>query len=287
MEAFSALAMRELEDEALGWFSRRFPWGANGMLCRASLPSENLRVALARWCRHHAMLTEDVRLEISEDKDFSCLSIQEQVDLGDQREFCLVSTFRSVLGYACWLVDSRIRLSRSTFPFQPPCHAKAYEWMFGGRIDFGERRASIQFDSQYLELPVLRDDRALREMLERPLPLIVFQYRRDRLLSRRIRDLLRTRYREFTNADDLAIELNVSTRSLYRHLSEEGTSLQKIKDQVRRDVATYHLKRTEKSLKQIAVAAGFLNEASFSRAFRTWTGMTPGDFRQSSKTQDY
>jgi hypothetical protein len=37
METISGLAMQELDDEALGWFSRRLPWGSYGMLCRASL----------------------------------------------------------------------------------------------------------------------------------------------------------------------------------------------------------------------------------------------------------
>mgnify|MGYP000167705962 CR=1 FL=1 len=47
MEWLSATAMRELDDEALGWFSRRLPWGSYGMLVRASLTSPTLGVALS------------------------------------------------------------------------------------------------------------------------------------------------------------------------------------------------------------------------------------------------
>jgi AraC-like DNA-binding protein len=280
MENFSGFAMRELDDEALGWFSRPLRYGANGMLCRASLPSANLHVALSRWCRHYALLTEDIRLELSVDGAIASLSIDEQSDLGEQREFCLVSSFRNIHGYACWLVDSRIPLSHAAFPFSPPPHAKAYEWMFRGPVSFDQPRACLSFDAQYLNLPVLRDDRDLRQMLERPLPLIVLQYRRDRLLSRRIRELLRARSMELSNAEALANELNLSTRSLYRHLADEGASLQQLKDEVRRDVAIEQLTRTKKPVKQIAVAAGFRNEASFNRAFKDWTGRTPGEFRK-------
>jgi hypothetical protein len=42
METISGLAMQELDDEALGWFSRRLPWGSYGMLSRASLTSPTL-----------------------------------------------------------------------------------------------------------------------------------------------------------------------------------------------------------------------------------------------------
>jgi len=45
MERLSETAMRELDDEALGWFSRRLPWGSYGMLARASISAPTLYVA--------------------------------------------------------------------------------------------------------------------------------------------------------------------------------------------------------------------------------------------------
>ena len=62
-EALCRVAMQQLDDEALGWFSRRLPWGSYGLLCRASLTSPNLGVALKRWCRHHRLLTDDIARE--------------------------------------------------------------------------------------------------------------------------------------------------------------------------------------------------------------------------------
>src|SRR5689334_19790916 len=64
LEVLTNLAMRQLDDEALGWFSRKLPWGSYGMLCRASLTSPNLGVALKRWCRHHRLLTDDIILDL-------------------------------------------------------------------------------------------------------------------------------------------------------------------------------------------------------------------------------
>lgn len=281
MEELSWRAMRELNDEALGWFSRPLPWGTYGMLFRASLPSTNLRVALSRWCRHYGLLTEDIRPELTSDNGAARLTVHQLRDLGEQREFCLVTTLRNIHGFACWLVDSRIPLIEATFPFPEPGHSRAYGLMFRGAVSFGGPHASISFDPGYLQLPILRDDRDLRQLLLRPLPLIVLQYRRDRLLSQRIRDLLRRRAAEFSNADTLALALNLSTRSMYRRLAEEGASLQKLKDEVRRDVAVQQLIQTRKSMKQVAMAAGFHNEASFNRAFKQWMGQTPGEFRQS------
>ncbi|HEX8908484.1 MAG TPA: AraC family transcriptional regulator, partial [Anaeromyxobacteraceae bacterium] len=66
MEVVSGAAMQQLDDEALGWFSRKLPWGSYGMLCRASITSPNLGVALKRWCRHHRLLTDDAVLKLTQ-----------------------------------------------------------------------------------------------------------------------------------------------------------------------------------------------------------------------------
>ena len=118
METISGLAMQELDDEALGWFSRRLPWGSYGMLCRASLTSPTLGVALKRWCRHHRLLTDDLVHRLTETGGVAELVIEETRDLGPMREFCLITSVRFVLGYACWLIDpgspSTKQPSRST-----------------------------------------------------------------------------------------------------------------------------------------------------------------------------
>ena len=64
MEALSGNAMQELDDEALGWFSRRLPWGSYGMLARASISAPTLGVAITRWCRHHGLIAPDITLEL-------------------------------------------------------------------------------------------------------------------------------------------------------------------------------------------------------------------------------
>jgi AraC-like DNA-binding protein len=77
----------------------------------------------------------------------------------------------------------------------------------------------------------------------------------------------------------LATHLHLSARTLHRQLKEEGASLQQLKDAVRRDVAVAQLQRSKRPIKQIAALAGFQNEKSFSRAFKSWTGQTPEAFR--------
>jgi AraC-like DNA-binding protein len=284
MEVLSGIAMQELDDEALGAFSRKLPWGSYGMLARASLSAPNLGVALKRWCRHHALLADDIHLKLVTTGDSAAIQIEERADLAlhgqAAREFCLVHVLRNIHGLACWYIDSRIALQGARFPFPAPAHAGAYALMFPGPLRFNAAQAEIRFDARYLALPLRRDEKALRQMLQRALPLTVLQYRRDRLLVQQVRQTLAAHPGQAHNADGVATLLNISARTLHRQLKEEGASLQELKDEVRCDRAKDLLYRSTRPVKQVAAAVGFTNEKSFTRAFRAWTGMSPGEFRK-------
>lgn len=284
MEVFTSGAMRQLDDETLGWFSRRLPWGTYGMLCRASLSSSTLGTALRRWFRHHLLLTNDIEIELSTSSErIATVSIKENLEFGRMRELCLLTYLRFVHGYACWAVDSRIPLLHVGLPFERPTHGDIYPLLFPGPIIFKCERACFSFDEKYLALPHQRDENALRTLLQRPLPLTIHQYRRDRLLVQRIKKLLATSTEDISNSDVIAQHLHMSSRTMYRQLQEEGTSFQTIKDEVRRERATHLLRNTTKQIKHIAISLGFTNDKSFARAFRQWTGKTPHQYRLDSK----
>ncbi len=281
LETFSSLAMQQLDDEALGWFSRRLPWGSLGMLCRASLTSADLGLALRRWFRHHRLLTADllIELEVTPGR-MAVVTLRERRELGAMREFCLLSYLRFVHGYACWVIDSRLTLARVGFPFQRPPHGDVYPLLFPGPVHFGAERAHFAFDAKYLALPQRRDDAALRAMLQRALPLTVLQYRRDRLLVQRVRRLLAEDLAAALDAEEVARRVFVSVRTLHRHLRHEGASLQGLKDDARRERAVELLTRTQAPVKQVARAVGFRSEKAFARAFLGWTGRSPSDYRR-------
>lgn len=278
MEAFARTAMQELDDEALGWFSRRLPWGSYGMLVRASLSAPDLGTALGRWCRHHRLLTEDLLFDLRVEDGRARLRLDERRPLGEMREFCLLTSLRNLHGVACWLVDSRIPLQSVDFPFAAPPHREVYPLLFPGPVRFGAGQAGFEFDASYLALPLRRDERALQAMLQRALRLVVLPYRRDRLLVQQVRERLQQHGLAQTAAE-LAEALHVSVRTLHRQLADEGASLQALKDGLRRERAVQLLQRSRRPLKQVAAELGFASDKSFARAFRAWTGRTPGQVR--------
>jgi AraC-like DNA-binding protein len=83
-------------------------------------------------------------------------------------------------------------------------------------------------------------------------------------------------------AADIAHHLGMSVRSLRRQLAEEGTSFGDILDRVRRRLALRYLEDERVSIQQTAWLLGYSEIASFSHAFKRWTGTSPRHARQSS-----
>ncbi|MFM2346584.1 MAG: hypothetical protein RL654_1337 [Pseudomonadota bacterium] len=278
-------AMPELDDEALGWFSRRMRWGTYGMLVRACVSAPTLGIALRRWCRLHGLLVDDISLQLSVESDGQAtLTVHEHVDLGEVREFCLLSMLRSVHGLSCWMTDDRVTLTEVALPVATPAHRRVYMVLFPVPVRFGSSAARMRFPAEVLDRPVLRDEAATRELLQYALPLIVRQYDHERRLGKRLRDRLRRHDGQLPCTEALAEELNMSVRTLHRQLAHEGESLQALKDEVRYSRAEMLLARSGRPIKQIAATLGFGSERSFARAFQRWSGLSPAAFRQSVRT---
>jgi AraC-like DNA-binding protein len=67
---------------------------------------------------------------------------------------------------------------------------------------------------------------------------------------------------------------------LCRRLAAEETAFQTLKDELRRDIAIQRLTGTTDPIAAIAGDVGFDDPTAFHRAFRHWTGSTPGEYRR-------
>jgi len=87
-------------------------------------------------------------------------------------------------------------------------------------------------------------------------------------------------------AHDLARALSTSERTLHRRLKlASGESPKSFIDRVRVETARTLLETSGKSVKELAGSAGFLDEASFRRAFRRFAGMAPSAYRVQARAK--
>lgn len=100
----------------------------------------------------------------------------------------------------------------------------------------------------------------------------------------RVRSVLETRTTlPYPSLNEVASILCVSDRTLKRRLKEADTSFQAILDNVRQRQAIELMNAGQLSLQTIALRIGYTDPATFSRAFKRWTGQSPNDWHFRSR----
>jgi len=81
----------------------------------------------------------------------------------------------------------------------------------------------------------------------------------------------------------VAARLFCSSSTLQRQLSAEDTSYRDVLESTRRDLAEAYLKEEKHSHAQIAFLVGFSDQSNFARAFKRWTGVSPGQYQKAEQ----
>ena len=154
--------------------------------------------------------------------------------------------------------------------------------MFPTDLRFDMPHSTIWFDSQLLQAPVRRDSSHLDDYLHKALLDLLVPAIPTRV-SDRVRVYLReerARHGIWPDLEQTSSALHCSASSLQRHLAQESNAFQSIRDGLRRDWAIYRLQTSKLPTPVLAEELGFADSASFQRAFKRWTGQTPGQARK-------
>jgi AraC-like DNA-binding protein len=192
-------------------------------------------------------------------------------------EFWLVIWHR----FPSWYIGEPIRLQETHFTFPEPAHKSELQIMFPSTLQFNSRANRLVFDAQYLNKPLLRSDQELTQYLENAPADVMTIPGSGTLLEAQIERIISQRNTErlvFGTIHELAEELSMSPQTLHRRLKDSATSYQKIKDNLRRNLAITKLINEKLSVEQVSDAVGFSESRSFTRAFKHWTGLTPREY---------
>ena len=270
-----------LDDEFFGQDSRRMKSGSFAMLCHAAVACKTLGQALERSLRFYSLILDDISGTLVREAAEARIVLHERVAGAGQRVFAHELLLLMLYGVSCWLVGRRIPILRAEYSFPEPAHSAEYRLMYCADLRFERPNTAIAFEAGYLDLPVLQNERSIKEFLRTAPESILLKYKNGSSLSARVRRRLRQfEPGEVPDFEGLAGELNLTAATMRRRLHEEGTSYQSIKDQLRRDLAIGYLSHTDRSVMEIALELGFSERSAFHRAFRKWTGASPGEFRR-------
>ncbi len=274
-----------LDDEFFGQDSRRMKTGSFAMLCHSVLGCKTLGQALDRSLRFYALILDDISGTAQRDAGEARIVLHERVPGARHRVFAHELLLMLLYGVSCWLVGRRIPILRTEFSYAEPAHSAEYRLMYCADLRFNRANTLLAFEAGYLDLPVVQNERSAKEFLRTAPENILLKYKNGSSLTARVR----RRLRQFLpgtvpDFEELAADMAMTPATLRRRLQDEGESYQSIKDHLRRDLAISYLSHSSRSVMDIAVELGFSERSAFHRAFRKWTGASPGEFRRTQDT---
>lgn len=269
------------QDEHLGFGRSPRRLGTFATMCRLIIHAGTLGKALERGSQFYRLFGDEWSMSIARDAHDARLGLQIPVDR-DPEHFITESMLMVWHGLASWLIERRIPLERVQFAYPEPSHVQEYDALFFSPIvRFNQSRTEITFAADYLDLPIRQTEASLDEFLKTAPAQLLVKFKNSSSLTSRIREVLKTHIgEEMPTLNDVAARLYLSPQTLRRRLAAEGKSYQTIKDNLRRDAAIHLLLRPELTLEDVAQQVGFSETSTFHRAFKKWTGVTPGLYRQ-------
>ena len=280
-------AMQLIGDPALGLrmgrISRLSQVGLTGV---TAMQAPNVREAARTLIRFEPLYAHNYRGQSSfhEDAGGAWLRFYSISPYNAYNRFVVDSVLAS---WACqfgMLVGEPLAVEKVEIEFPAPDYAERYSELFGCPVEFAAGANQLRLSQPTLALRGREHCpstwRQLLELCEQELE----QRTRTRSLRERITQLLGPLlHGREPDLEEVAARLQLPTWTLRRKLAEEGTQFRSILNDTRRDLAMAYIRDTELAFGEIAYLLGFASAEAFQRAFKRWSGSTPGEFRRAQR----
>lgn len=273
-------ALKLLPNQGLGlWVGDRNVLGTLGLLGHVLSLCETLRDAFALGIRYQHTTGSIAVSSAEETGDRIMVEASCRLPFADVQVFAVEEFFASLMVYGRALAGPDFRPQAVEFMHAAPPYAQEYQRILGPDVRFGCRYNRMLIDARWLDMRLPNHHPlALRQalaLLEQEASKVHQKIDLIQAVERAIvRDLARG-----SHIEKIASDLNMSSRTLRRRLTEHSLTFEALLEQVRRGRTLNLLTNPELSIERITEEVGYSDVRSFRRAFRRWTGMSPSAFR--------
>lgn len=281
--ALIRVLIRVLRDEFWGLGTSRVRIGTFATACRLMVAQRTLGDALHAGLGYYHLMVDDFVPRLRVHGQTASVDLVSRSAWTEPLGFAQSTFLFCGTGVLSWLIARKLPLTEVRLCNQRAPHNAQTSWLFGTDVQFGQARAGLSFDAKWLKLPVIQTSETLTAFLDDAPASLLVKYRDQTSVTERTRRLLRRHMdKHMLTLEDVSSKLAMTPQTLRRRLLDEGQGFQAIKDNLRRDMAIEYLGQTELTLQQISEMVGFSEASTFHRAFKSWTSVAPGAYRQST-----
>lgn len=258
-------------------FGMHMRLSSHGFVGLAAMSANTVREALQLAQRFAATRTNAIALALHTEGDSASLVIEERRPLGALREFAIVSLIAE-LWQAGHALTGQTLAGHAELAFPAPPYIQRIPDPPRSLMRFDQPAHRLVFSASTLDLPLHTADLAAKELARQQCELQLAALIDTGLLGR-VRAAIEAAAPDAPALPAVAKSLHMSARTLKRRLAAQGTSFSAVHDDLRRQRALLLISDRSLTLADIATSLGYSETSNFTRAFRRWTGMSPGAYR--------
>jgi AraC-like DNA-binding protein len=250
----------------------------------AALSTGSFGEAMSQIARYKQLTCPEELLHESDDKEWS-IQFRWLLAQGDEPDVLTDLCFAYVLSVARHGTGTRMSPLRLEL-VRPRSYGRTLERHFGCPIVFGAARNAIVFRASDAALPFATRNAELLAMLAPQLDEELKQHKGQETFPERVRATIQRKLAgRRPKMHDIARELHISSRTLQRRLQDAGYSFQQVLEEARHQLASHYLNSSQLELNETAYLLGYEDSNSFVRAFRTWEGVPPAQWRRGQRAK--
>jgi AraC-like DNA-binding protein len=162
-----------------------------------------------------------------------------------------------------------------------PAYRAEYERIYGAPVTFEAGWNAVLLDEKWMYHKIAVQPRYVFGILSEHADALLKSLENSKAVRGRVESLLMPiLHKGEANMDAIAEKMGLSRQTLFRQLKAEGTTFEKVLDELRHQLALQYLRGKKASVNETAYLVGFSEPAAFSRAFKRWTGVNPREMRQ-------
>jgi AraC-like DNA-binding protein len=254
------------------------PFGAFGALDYLVGSADTVAGCCESAMLHFAMVAIDLALEIDPlGNGAHALRVRGLVKMPVQ---ALEFTLAALYGRLRYVSGGGFAPRLLGLPIPRPANDDVRSRLFGLPPAYEHPCAELLIDEATWRMPIRSADAFLHATLKGMAAQLQLAQPGDSTLERALRARLRDALAQGrADAACMAVLLGVSERTLQRRLRDLGRSFSDVVEDFRREESVRLLATRDLDLIEVASRLGYAEQTSFTRAFRRWTGTTPGAWR--------
>ena len=277
--------LRLTGDPLLGLrLGRAYPLQSYGLFSYAFLSAPTLRQALVLATKYGPLSFTLFKLDLRIDGKRGVISFAHQGNIPEDLLQFYVDRDLVAVAFGSELeLGEPISLLAVALIHGDENNREIYQQTFDCPVTFNAPRAELHIATELLDSPMPQRDAEASGLLQQQCKLLLARMSKGSGFIEEVRQLIVSRPGYFPDIDHVAEKLGMTSRSLRRKLSAEGSSYQKILDEVRYQLAREYLGTSNMSLEEISVLLDYSTPGNFSHAFKRWHGSSPRSFRQENQ----